>query len=542
MKKTNTFLLSILVFITFQIGNAQKFLTEVFDEVEVTSNVIYGVNATVIAFSQLGEAVPQPLTMDVYEPVGDEADERPLALVFHTGNFLPPEINGGIAGTKVDSNVVEICTRLAKHGYTAASVEYRLGWNPLAETQPQRALGLIQAAYRGIQDGRTCIRYFRKDYTEAGNQFKVDTSRITAFGVGTGGYLVLGMVGLTEYTEIITTTNGPGKFLLSAEPLIPMVVEAYHGDVEGKNLTVTPDDAFGLPAGDTTNYVNHPNYSSDFHLCANVGGAIGDISWLEAGDQPIISMQSAYDQFAPYDDATLVVPTTGDPIVRVQGALAIAMKQNELGNHQEFIDANISDVYTDAAIHHSALSIQGHDYMEALFPVTNPLNAFGFDEGVVTNWWNATDLSPISGIAWGELPHSLDPENLTYHSQGQILNVGMGPEKAKANIDTIMGYFAPRAYITLSLEDLVATETIRPEEVNLRVAPNPVADQFMLTSAEETPMQRISIYDINGKLVRRYDSVNYHYFYIPRGDMPAGTYIVNVDFKKGHTSRKLILK
>lgn len=538
MKKTNTLLILLVFVLSAQVSNAQKFLTEVFDEVEVTSNVTYGVNATVLAFSQVGEAIPEALQMDVYEPVGDGDFNRPLVLVMHTGNFLPPQINGGIAGSRVDSNVVEFCTRLAKHGYTAAAVSYRLGWNPLAETQPERALGLIQASYRGIQDGRTAIRYFKKDVAENNNTFQVDTSRITAFGIGTGGYVTLGMVGVTHYNEILTTTHGPGKFLLSAEPLIPMVAEAYHGDIEGKVLTVAPDANYGLPAGDTTNYANHVNYNSDFQLCMNVGGALGDLSWLEEGDQPIIYVQSAYDQFAPYEDATLVVPTTGDPIVRVQGGIAVAERVTELGLNQVFVDAGFTDEYTMAAQHNSGAA--EHDYHEALYPVTNPPNVNGFDEGVVTNWWNPTDLSPISGQPWNEIPHSSGLG--TYHDQGLFLNVGMSPEKAKTNIDTIMEYFAPRAYVALDLETVVNTENIAPEEVSLRLAPNPVANQMMLSSAEETPMQAIRIYDINGRLVRNYENVNFHYFHINRGDIPAGTYVVNIAFEKGQASKTVIFR
>lgn len=478
--------------------------------------------------------------MDVYQPVGDDAEVRPLVLVFHTGDFLPAVTNGGITGTKVDSSVVEICTRLAKAGYTAASVDYRLGWNPLAQTQPQRALGLIQAAYRGVQDGRTAVRYFKKNFVEDGNEFKVDTSRITAFGVGTGGYVVLGMTGLTNYTDIITTTNGPGKFLLSAAPLIPMVVQAYHGDIEGKVLTIAPDASFGLPAGDTTNYVNLPNYSSDFQLTAHIGGALGDISWLKAGGQPIISVQSAFDIFAPYDDAVLVVPTTNDEIVRVQGALAIARRQNELGNNQVFIDANIDDTFTDAAIANSATAT--HDYYEALYPVTNAPNSLGLDEGTVIDWWDPTAPAPGAGMGfpWNMLPH---PSGGTFHTQGLLLNEGMSEAKARANIDKYMGYFYPRAYAALDLEALVvSTENIQPQEVNLRLAPNPVGNEMVLTSSEETPMRAVRVYDINGRLVRNYDQVNYHYFFMSRGNIPAGTYVVSIQFDNGFATKTVILE
>jgi acetyl esterase/lipase len=116
-------------------SSAQRYLTEVFDSVDVQSNVTYGVNATVIAYAQLGQAIPQPLVMDVYTPFGDTDTNRPVILYFHTGNFLPTPQNGSPSGTKTDLNVVEMCSRLARMGYVVASCDYRLGWNPVASTQ-----------------------------------------------------------------------------------------------------------------------------------------------------------------------------------------------------------------------------------------------------------------------------------------------------------------------------------------------------------------------------------------------------------------------
>jgi carboxylesterase type B len=101
------------------------------------------------------------LLMDVYQPAGDSEADRPVILYFHTGNFLPQYVNGSAVGTRTDSSAVEICSRFARMGYVVASVDYRLGWNPLAGTQTERTTQLIQAAYRGVQDSRTAVRYFR---------------------------------------------------------------------------------------------------------------------------------------------------------------------------------------------------------------------------------------------------------------------------------------------------------------------------------------------------------------------------------------------
>ena len=555
MKRTNTFLVLIAFLLGTQFAFAQDgacYLEEVYSEIQVTENVVYGVNATVLALPQVGEAIPQPLTMDVYEPVDGGGVDRPLALVFHTGNFLPNVLNGQISGTKKDSSVVEFCTRLARYGYTAAAVTYRGGWNPLAATQPERALGLIQAAYRGVQDGRTAVRYFKKSADEDGNPYNVDSNKIVSIGLGTGGYLILGMVGLSDYNEIITTTNGPAKFILDANgdgtPETAMVRQEYHGDIEGKVLTIAPDGAFGYPAGDTTNYPNHVEYSSDFQLGMNVGGALGDISWLGEDSPPVISVQSAFDIFAPYDDAVLIVPTTGDPIVRVQGSLAIQRQQAVFGTNQVFIDANISDVYTDAAMANSMTA--DHEYIEGLFPVTNPPNSLGIDEGVVVEWWDPNALSPPvegfpNGVPWNMLPH---PSGGTFHSQGLVSNEGMSAEKARATIDSIFGYYAPRALATLELDvdgcpaDPNNVIVLADSDVSLAVAPNPAGDQAVFTTDADYPMEAIQVFDMNGRLVRSYTNVNNSVFFMNRQELTGGMYVVKIRFEDGILAKKLMFK
>ncbi|GAB1396254.1 hypothetical protein MASR1M65_10310 [Saprospiraceae bacterium] len=95
-------------------SEAQKrYFDEIFDKVSVSTHT-YGVNATILYVQVFNEAVPVPLDMDVYQPVGDTETNRPLVLVFHTGNFLPHPQNGSPNGTRKDSAVVDACAKLAK--------------------------------------------------------------------------------------------------------------------------------------------------------------------------------------------------------------------------------------------------------------------------------------------------------------------------------------------------------------------------------------------------------------------------------------------
>ncbi len=545
MQNFNKNLILILLVMLSYSAFSQRYLTEVFDDVQVTSDVTYGQNTTLLFIAQLGP-VKEDLKMDVYEPVNDNVTERPLVILLHTGNFLPRIVNGGIMGTKSDSSAVEIATRLAKMGYVVASVDYRLGWNPAAPSQPLRALGLIQAAYRGIQDARSAVRFFRNDAANA-DLYKIDSDKVAVWGNGTGGYIGLGMATLDSYNEILMTEMPAGKFFFDSDgdpntPDIPMVVPTYHGDIEGKLEVIAPADGFGYSMGDTSSFSNWPDESSEVQLVLNVGGALGDISWLDENSAPIISFHHYLDPFAPYESDVLRVPGTNDLIVEVQGSRAIAEKQNTLGNNQPFIDANISDEWTTAAMNNSAIA--GHDYYEALSPKVDPANVLGTIEGVVIDWWDPEavpgDLSNPMMLPWNQLPNTLaDPNGtITFDQSGMASNIGQGPDKAKTNIDSLIGFFAPRAVAVMGLT--TGTENIAAEEVAMEIAPNPTSSIFNITSNVDSPIQQVRIFDLNGRLVRQYDAVNENKLTVDRSNLASGMHIVMVTFEEGVVSKKVM--
>ncbi len=559
MKRIFTYL--ILFTLSISLSQAQRYDSEIYakSEVQVSENVLYGFNYTVITIPSSGHTFKQPLVMDIYSPPAsdlDEVSERPLVLLFHTGNFLPPLTNGQIAGTKYDSSAVEICTQLAQRGFVAASVEYRDGWNPGAQTQPERALGLIQAAYRGGQDGRNAIRFMKKTYAEDGNTYGIDTSKIATWGNGTGGYLILGMNGLSNFSEIITTTNGPGKFLLDVDmdgtPETPMVAPPYHGDLEGKVFTINPDAAYGLPPGDTTNFPNYVDYNDNHQLSINVGGALGDISWLDDQTIPIISVQSIDDIFAPYNDRTLIVPTTGDPIVQVQGLRQIGMSQEASGINQAWKDFNINDTGAATATTNAENWVNfvdstemSHPYYEGSFSWKKPNNSAGIDEGVVINWWNENDLSPPftgapGGAPWNMIPY---PTGGTFHTNGLVLNEGMSAAKARANIAEIMDYVIPRACITLDLPCIVtsADEVILAQSL-ITMSPNPASGQVTISSVENEPIQNIEVYSISGQLISVKNDVNSSNATINVANQVPGMYIVKIYMENGFVTKKLAVK
>ena len=530
MKKILT-IIAVLCFVVTATFAQTRYVDEVFTDVTVTSNVPYGQNYTVLTWGSTGQSVLQPLVMDYYEPTGDTEAERPLVILLHTGNFLPNPNNGSTTGTMRDSFIVEVANRLAKTGYVVAVADYRTGWNPLAASQDERTLGLIQAAYRGMQDTRTCIRFFKQDYATNSNSFSVDTSRITVFGQGTGGYISLGVATVSEYSELLlpkfTTVDGAGN-------PFPMIVESINGDIYGTSFGAIPI-GLGLPfEGDTLCIPNHVGYSSDFQLCVNVGGALGDTSWMDAGEPAMIGFQTTEDPFAPYMEDILIVPTTGNAIVEVQGAGIVIPKANELGNNDVMKSAFYGDGYSAAA---NAVN----DGNEGLYPVYRPTWPGDVKEGSPWDFWDAA--------YWSQIPHPSCPAGVptnlcNFHTINSINNPDMSATKARTYIDTIMGYFAPRACAVLDLPcSTVSTEPIvERTEVQLLVAPNPAHEYVRFTSQAGKQILDIQLFDINGRLIQNHNGINQTQFDLQRNGLTTGMYIAKVRFEDGITSERIMFE
>ena len=428
--------------------NAQvRYVDEIFSDVTVTSDITYAANVTVITTLQGLPPMALPQNMDVYTPSGDTETNRPLIIYLHTGNFLPTYVNGGATGDRDDNCAVEICSRFARMGYVVASIDYRLGWNPLAATQTERSMQLIGAAYRGVQDARTAVRYFRMDADVQGNTFGIDPNSVGYFGEGTGGYVSYAAATISDYNDIILDDTGApiSKFWYDHDgdegtAQIPMVIDAVNGDPEAKydGFAPTGVDADGNPTFIQLCIGHYPDYSSDVSFSMNMGGALGDLNWLDQGDVPMVSFQTPHDPFAPYTTGVLIVPTTGNQIIEVSGAFDVHGEINGYpapNNNEIFQSAGLSDPLSLEAIANGG--------SDGLFPVLNdyvdgtPTQPF---DGSPWQWWSVEDAQ------------AYDDANGTAIAATQLtLNPNMGPTEANMWIDKIQGYTAPRLALAMGL-------------------------------------------------------------------------------------------
>lgn len=560
MKKlTLSLLLMLGYFALDQISAQTRYLEPVFarNEIQVQKNVVYGVNATILYQTVLGEAIPQQLLMDVYRPASDTETNRPLVLFFHTGSFGPfknPDptspvqngFNGSCGGQTDDSSAVEICTRLAQMGYVAASCDYRLGWLPFSTIQEIRRYTLINAAYRGVQDASTAIRFFRRNVDIGGNSYGIDPNKIVLFGQGTGGYISLNAAMLDQYSKIPLATNG--KFVwnprtvtqnpCAPDQIIPMVIEQVNGNLAGTTVGVSPitDPMNGcvLIKLDTLCYPNWPGYPSDFNLAVNLGGALGDSSWIDnAAQNPqpaLISMQVPNDPFAPYTSAVLSVPGQDPPlqVVEVQGSYVVHEQMEAAGQQDVLLAAN--NGYLDLQVNqlqafaNSPVGLREPRAM--LYPFNMPPDPDNPQEPTTSapwEWSSFSGLPPIPGVTNG---------------------FDCNTDKAAAipYIDTIMRFYAPRACFALGLQgcidQVLSGKEPLAKNIHLTASPNPATEQVTLQAESGKTILSVQVIDKTGRLVASAQNVNNEtYVFRPNNNLPAGHYIFKVNFKEGFVTK-----
>jgi hypothetical protein len=530
----------------------QRYLDEVFTnaQITVTPDIIYGVNVDFLTSNFASASVPaniqelqtavqlnQPIPpayfnpadpstalkvanmrFDLYQPAQGEDTEtaRPLVVYLHTGNALPPPINGSPTGRRTDSTAVEICRRMARRGYVATSVSYRGGWNPLAPTEEERRGQLLNAIYRAIHDVRQHVRFMKAD-AGGDNSYRIDPDRIIVLGEGTGGYIALANATMDRVEELYIEKFRPDPF----NPDVSYIDSTLVGNLAG----------FG---GALTLY--RPNgFDHETHFCVNLGGALADISWLEDGDVPMVSFHSVFDPFAPFTEGIVIVPTTGGPVVPVHGSNFFIDVVNDYGNNASFATLP-GDPYTDRA-----RSLYGNTYdgvtilpgNEGLFPFIRPRwPAPAMDEASPWQFWDPQHPLALAEVAPG----------ITAHMAASASNPDMSAAKARTYIDTIMGYMNPRIICALELGpcSLVSIDESDPIATGVEVYPNPANDRVTIVSSAAV-IRNYELFDMNGRLLRT-ATVNSDRIIVERMDLSPGVYFIQLHYPQGAVTRRVVME
>lgn len=210
------------------------------------TDVVYGNN-----LDYLGNM--QALKMDIHYPnlAIDPLPLRPLIIMIHGGTFN--------WGSKSDLNAY--CIKLARAGYVAASVEYRMGWSNVGNCAGNMSQ-LSYAMYRATQDVKASMRYLVAN----ANNYRIDTSYIFLAGQSEGGMTALNC--------------------------------GFMNQQEANNLMPGAFADLGYLDSASNNYLQGASIKGIFNWC----GAILDTSIIHTDTQiPVLSIHGLLDSIVPVE-------------------------------------------------------------------------------------------------------------------------------------------------------------------------------------------------------------------------------------------------
>jgi hypothetical protein len=273
-----------------------RYVKEVFTDVEMQT-VKFGENTD-------AQDKYYELLMDVYTPVGDFSEFRPVIIWVFGGAF--------ISGERED--MASYCEQFAKLGYVTATIDYRI-WD-LAGGFPD-STDAMNVAIMAMGDLKASIRHMRQSFDE-GNPYGIDPENIIVGGLSAGSITTL-LAGVVDESD-------------NLNDFFNQLIDA-NGGYEGNS-------------GDEVNQ----SYSSEILAMINLSGAVYDTSWIDVNDPPIISFHGTADQTVKFNYGYASV--LNFDIIPLHGSGNIQLRQEHLGKNT-FLKAvqggNHYSVYLDAA-------------------------------------------------------------------------------------------------------------------------------------------------------------------------------------------------
>ena len=405
MKKTLLMVLSIFLMQTNLLAQSlpNRYKAEVFTnaQVQTTNNVIFSTNIPHVTTTNLfgnrianeerygnvtspaGQIVT--LRMNIYQPnqTTDTLSKRPVIIFCFGGGF--------VTGQRDEASMLRLCEVFARRGFVTATIDYRIGMNI---SDPEMAK---RAVYRGIQDGRSAVRFFRNN----ANTYKIDPNQIFISGHSAGGFVALHNIYLDKESERPASTFT----WLTTRPDLGTL------DAIGDNQT----DANGNPVSGKAN------------AAMGFAGALGETSYIEgATDAPGVYFHSSDDGTVPYNSGQpfgflSILPGINLPVV--QGSNVLATRANNVGAPHRFwaytnrghgVHFENPNLYTDIAPHGSDffydfrlkpadVSLDGKslvcsDELTQTYTLSNNSN-FYYDWQVVGGTINTTDFQSKNSIS-----------------------------------------------------------------------------------------------------------------------------------------------
>lgn len=298
-----------------------RYTQDIFEIVEDNDYAAYGEAPSLIT-PYLGEnaTFDQTLRFDLYrpDPSMDTLTKRPLILIAFGGAF--------VVGFKEQPQIVDFCRAMARKGYVAVSIDYRLSFNAVNQQSA------VRAVYRAAQDLKAAVRYFRYHATDYG----IDPDLIFAGGNSAGGISAL-------HAAYVSETERAGYPLMEATYEVPQLINDWPDlgctECSGNEYGQAPYNISGTPNG-----------------VISLWGAIIDVNFMEsANDAPVICFHGTDDFIVNVDTgAPFDVPL----FPALSGTIPIGERAEELDMYNEvhLYDGDGHEVWFDEA---KGVDIQG---------------------------------------------------------------------------------------------------------------------------------------------------------------------------------------
>ena len=372
-----------------------------------------------------------------------------------------------------------LCDSFAHRGYVTASLDYRLGFNPLSSNASERAV------WRGVQDGSAAVRFFKENAVT----YKIDTTRIFIWGSSAGSFLALGLAYIDNAERPASTYSG---FL-------------------------RPD----LGCKDCTG--NNFAHSSKVTGIISCWGATKDTSWIQNNNNiPVQLFHGTADATVPYTEGyPFGLPT----ITYVRGSQQINEQLNRTSIYHEFYSvtgsgheywgtSNGTFIASGPTAYWLDIIIKAKDFMLGRMPglpvcvLPSRLTAFNgylVNEKVNLYWTTSNELNlkeiiverSIDGLRFNNL-YKLMP--LGDHTTGAAYRITddhpfSGNTFYRLRFNDIDGNFAYSNIIRLSTPERSLLVT--------HYYPNPVINQLQVQlQSDKNQRVQVVLYDPAGKQIQ----------------------------------------
>lgn len=206
----------------------------------------------------------EQLKMDVYRPA-DPKPSMPAVVVIHGGAW--------ISGNKRDMK--DLATALAREGFLAASIQYRLA--------PKHRYPAM------IDDARTAVRYLRANAAK----MQIDPNRIGAAGASAGGHLAL-LLGFTD------TSAAKDQEYAGHSSKVRAVFDIFGPTDLGRDYSAAFDPVFQMVLGK-----KRQDAAEEIRLASPV-------SHVGKGAAPVFILHGTKDAVVPIAQSKLLAQTLAD--------------------------------------------------------------------------------------------------------------------------------------------------------------------------------------------------------------------------------------